>query len=153
MSQWNEGASLGMQAWRLATPLAVQLSLTFWEQLGTGEYFTKFYLHREQSSSSPPCKYLVDGPYIIYQPWLSVSPILISTSIFHSIMNESGRWLVGKGKIDRAIKILKVIAKRNSRQVEDNVWRSFEVGIGYYQRKSSHIFYQECLSIFHEIIE
>ena len=48
--------------------------------------------------------------------------------MFHSIMNESGRWLVGKGKIDRAINILKVIAKRNSRRVEDSIWRSFEVG-------------------------
>ena len=47
--------------------------------------------------------------------------------MFHSIMNESGRWLVGKGKIDRAINILKVIAKRNSRRVEDSIWRSFEV--------------------------
>ena len=47
--------------------------------------------------------------------------------MFNSIMNESGRWLVGKGKIDRAINILKVIAKRNSRRVEDSIWRSFEV--------------------------
>ena len=55
--------------------------------------------------------------------------------ICDSMMNESGRWLVGKGKIDRAINILKVIAKRNSCQVEDNVWRSFEVGIGHFRGK------------------
>ena len=50
-------------------------------------------------------------------------------------MNESVRWLVGKGKIDRAVNILKVIAKRNGRQVEDDVWNSFEVGIGHFRGK------------------
>ena len=48
--------------------------------------------------------------------------------IFTSIIYESGRWLVGEGKIDQAINILKEIAKRNSRRVEENVWISFEVG-------------------------
>ena len=52
-------------------------------------------------------------------------------------MNESVRWLVGKGKIDRAVNILKVIAKRNGRQVEDDVWNSFEVGIGHFRGEMS----------------
>ena len=44
-------------------------------------------------------------------------------------MNESVRWLVGKGKVDQATNILKNIAKRNDRQVEEEVYRSFEVNI------------------------
>ena len=50
-------------------------------------------------------------------------------------MNESLRWLVGKGKIDQATNILKKIAKRNDRQVEEEVYRSFEVNIMYTQGK------------------
>ena len=46
---------------------------------------------------------------------------------FRSVMHESVRWLIGKGKVERATDILRVIAKRNGRQVEDEVYRGFEV--------------------------
>ena len=56
MYLWSAGASLGMQAWLLATPSVAQLSLIFWEPLVTGEYFTRSCMHREPLSSSRLCK-------------------------------------------------------------------------------------------------
>jgi hypothetical protein len=44
-------------------------------------------------------------------------------------MRESVRWLVGKGEIERSIVILKDIAKTNGKNVCDDVYLSFEVGL------------------------
>ena len=42
-------------------------------------------------------------------------------------MHESARWLISKGKVDKAVAVLRKIAKTNRRDVPDEVFKNFEV--------------------------
>lgn len=44
-----------------------------------------------------------------------------------SCVFESVRWLVSQGKVSRAVKVIKTIAKANGRKVADDIFESFEV--------------------------
>ena len=61
-------------------------------------------------------------------------PLLMKTNASHgqpsyhcSCVFESVRWLVSQGKVSRAVKIIKTIAKFNGRKVTEDVFESFEV--------------------------
>ena len=45
-------------------------------------------------------------------------------------MHESARWLISKGKVDKAVGVLRKIAKTNRRDVPDEVFKNFEVSYG-----------------------
>ena len=47
--------------------------------------------------------------------------------LHYSFVFESVRWLVSQGKVSRAVKIIKTIAKANGRKVADDTFDSFEV--------------------------
>ena len=42
-------------------------------------------------------------------------------------MHESARWLISRGKVDKAVTVLRKIAKTNKRDVPDEVFKNFEV--------------------------
>ena len=50
-------------------------------------------------------------------------PIMIHRSFVH----ESVRWLAERGKSERCIKILKKIAKTNGKEVQQEIYDSYEV--------------------------
>ena len=44
-------------------------------------------------------------------------------------MKESSRWLITKGRIDEAVKILQDIAEENGREINPQLLESFKVSI------------------------
>ena len=45
---------------------------------------------------------------------------------FCSFVHESARWLISKGKVDKAVDVLRKIAKTNKKEVPDEVFKNFE---------------------------
>ena len=73
------------------------------------------------------------GTYLHHTFVLSI-PLLMKNDATHdqpsyhySCVFESVRWLVSQGKVSRAVKIIKTIAKFNGRKVAEDVFESFEV--------------------------
>ena len=54
-------------------------------------------------------------------------------------MNESSRWLITKGKIDEAIKILEEIGKENGKEVDPRLMKSYKTAAEEEYKKSSSI--------------
>ena len=46
-----------------------------------------------------------------------------------SFVHESARWLISKGKVDKAVEVLRKIAKTNKKNVPDEVFKNFEVSV------------------------
>ena len=49
--------------------------------------------------------------------------------LFCSFVHESARWLISKGKVDKAVEVLKKIAMTNKKEVPDEVFKNFEVSV------------------------
>ena len=46
--------------------------------------------------------------------------------MYHRFVRESSRWLITKGKIDKAVNILEKIAKENGKEVNPELMESFK---------------------------
>ena len=56
-----------------------------------------------------------------------------------SLLQESVRWLASQGRIDECVDILTLIAKKNGKEVDDEVYNSFKVS---WTRCMLNIFFQ-----------
>ena len=65
--------------------------------------------------------------------WKLLMPILFAQGaivfITPCFVHESARWLISKGKVEKAAEVLKKIAKTNRRDVSDEVFKNFEVSV------------------------
>ena len=63
--------------------------------------------------------------------WKLLMPILFAQGAIIIItpwfVHESARWLISKGKVDKAVRVMRKIAKTNRRDVSDEVFQSFEI--------------------------